>query len=407
MGSIKLNYISVLNKILKNKNFYLVLLYTFFLYPIKFSFNLDAQNNPDNTYINYTYLLYILYKLVNDKRIFTSNNFINYSLIFYFFILIFSLIDSQIYQSDNNNLRRIISFIFFISIFLFAFIKVEKKDIEILKISIVLFSLILIINKIIIILSLENSIFNWQAYNWKHHIGSQRLGFIYIFSFWIVFIDRKKFKKLLNYMNIKDNKNFIRNFTLLLIIAGIYFTISRSTYIAFLITIFVFIYLNYNYYAKLLLLIGAVCLSFILFFYFINHGSDIINYFIKLNSEPNSSLGYRIYIWDKIIISVIKNPLIGSGYLGVSVMEGGSGSAHSQYFDVLYRVGIIGFIIYIITILKVFKFYSKKNLSIFLGFMSFLIIGFFHETIKLSHGSFVVGFLIGYMVTSNRTLILK
>lgn len=395
------------HKLLKNKNLYIVLLFIFFLYPIKYSLGLDAQNNPDNTYINYTFLLYVIYKIVNDKKIYASNNFINYSIIFYIFILISSLIGELIFKFGDNNLRRIISFIFFISIFLFAFIKVEKKDIEILKISIVLFSLILIINKIIIILSLENSIFNWQAYNWKHHIGSQRLGFIYIFSFWIVFIDRKKFKKLLNYMNIKDNKNFIRNFTLLLIIAGIYFTISRSTYIAFLITIFVFIYLNYNYYAKLLLLIGAVCLSFILFFYLINHGSDIINYFIKLNSEPNSSLGYRIYIWDKIIISVIKNPLIGSGYLGVSVMEGGSGSAHSQYFDVLYRVGIIGFIIYIITILRVFKFYSKKNLSIFLGFMSFLIIGFFHETIKLSHGSFVVGFLIGYMVTSNRTLILK
>ena len=395
------------HKLLKNKNLYTVLLFIFFLYPIKYSLGLDAQNNPDNTYINYTFLLYVIYKIVNDKKIYASNNFINYSIIFYIFILISSLIGELIFKFGDNNLRRIISFIFFISIFLFAFIKVEKKDIEILKISIVLFSLILIINKIIIILSLENSIFNWQAYNWKHHIGSQRLGFIYIFSFWIVFIDRKKFKKLLNYMNIKDNKNFIRNFTLLLIIAGIYFTISRSTYIAFLITIFVFIYLNYNYYAKLLLLIGAVCLSFILFFYLINHGSDIINYFSQYNFGINSSLGYRIYIWDKIIISVIKNPLIGSGYLGVSVMEGGSGSAHSQYFDVLYSVGIIGFIIYIITILRVFKFYSKKNLSIFLGFMSFLIIGFFHETIKLSHGSFVVGFLIGYMVTSNRTLILK
>ena len=407
MGSLKLNYISVLNKILKNKNFYLVLLYTFFLYPIKFSFNLDAANNPDNTYINYTYLLYILYKLLNDKRIFTSNNFINYSLIFYFFILIFSLIDSQIYQSDNNNLRRILSFILFISIFLFAFLKIEEKEIENLKISIVLFSLILIIDKFLIILSLENSISNWQSYNWKHEIGSQRLGFIYIFSFWIVFIDYKKFKKLLKFFDIENNKNLIIYFLLLLIIIGIYFSISRSTYLAFLITVTIFLYFKYPYYAKLVSLLTIFILSLYLIFYFSLYGSDIVNYFSHSNFGINSSIGYRFYIWEKITISVIKNPLLGSGYLGVSIMEGGSGSAHSQYFDVLFRVGIIGFIIYLIIIYKIFKFYKKNDLSIFIGLMSFLIIGIFHETFKLSYGSCILGFLLGYVVTSNRSQVKK
>ncbi len=58
---------------------------------------------------------------------------------------------------------------------------------------------------------------------------------------------------------------------------------------------------------------------------------------------------------------------------------------HSQYFDVLFRVGIIGFIIYFITIYRIIKFYKKNDLSIFIGLLSFLIIGIFHETFKLSY----------------------
>ena len=407
MSFIKLKKIASLQKLLKKKNFYIVLLFIFFLYPIKYSFGVDANNSPDHTYINYTFLLYILYKLNHDKKIYTSDDFIIFSLLFYTFILIFSIFYEQINNIRYDNLRRIISYIIFISFFLFAFLKIEEKEIENLKISIVLFSLILIFNKIIIILMMENSISNWQKYNWKHYIGSQRLGFIYIISFWIVFIDNKKLKKLLNHLNIKDNNNLIRNFLLLLILFGIYFTISRSTYLAFLITIIIFMSLNYNYYAKLLFFSAAVCLFLIWIFYFMKNGLDIIGLFIELNLDTNSSLGYRIYIWEKIIISVFKNPLFGSGYLGVSIMEGGSGSAHSQYFDILYRVGIIGFILYFFTIYKILKFYKKKDLSIFLGLISFLIIGIFHETIKLSHGSCIVGFLLGYMVTFNRSLIKK
>ena len=138
---------------------------------------------------------------------------------------------------------------------------------------------------------------------------------------------------------------------------------------AFLITIIVFISLNYNYYAKLLFFSAAVCLSLVLILYFINYGSDILDYFNKLNLDVTSSMGYRFYIWEKIIISVFKNPLFGSGYLGVSIMEGGSGSAHSQYMDVLFRVGIIGFTFYFF-IMVIFIFFNfntgEANNAIFI-----------------------------------------
>ena len=164
-----------------------------------------------------------------------------------------------------------------------------------------------------------------------------------------------KLKKFLKFFNIEDNKNVIKYFLLLLILAGIYFTFSRATYFAFLITIFIFLYLKYPYHAKLLFFTLIFCLFLYLIFYLSFYSSDIVNYFVKVNLNTGTSIGYRFYMWEKIITSVIKNPFLGSGYLGVSIMEGGSGSAHSQYFDVLFRVGIIGFTIYFITIYKIFK----------------------------------------------------
>ena len=64
----------------------------------------------------------------------------------------------------------------------------------------------------------------------------------------------------------------------------------------------------------------------------------------------------------------------------------------------LYRVGIIGFILYFIIIIRMLKFYLKNDLSLFLGLLSMIIIGVFHETFKLPHGNVVAAFLLGYMV---------
>ena len=114
-----------------------------------------------------------------------------------------------------------------------------------------------------------------------------------------------------------------------------------------------------------------------------------------ISQDPNSSLGFRSFITEKIINFAISNPLTGSGFLGCWIMfENKVCSAHSQYLDVLFRVGIIGFFTYMYLLLVILKFLKNNHRDLFFGFISVLIYGFFHETFKLSHGGFIFSFLI-------------
>ena len=108
----------------------------------------------------------------------------------------------------------------------------------------------------------------------------------------------------------------------------------------------------------------------------------------------SSSLGYRVYMHRLVFQKTLERPLIGSAFLGVwSMFDSREGSAHSQYLDILYRVGVVAFIIYIFFITKVTHFLYRKDLGLFFGFIGFLFIGLLHETIKLSQGGFVFAFL--------------
>ena len=100
-------------------------------------------------------------------------------------------------------------------------------------------------------------------------------------------------------------------------------------------------------------------------------------------------------MFEKILDFIAIHPLTGSGYLGVwTLFDELSGSAHSQYFDVLFRVGIFGFIVYIVLIKRVVSYLLKCDKSLFYGFVGVLFYGFFHETFKLSHGGFLLAFLL-------------
>ena len=112
----------------------------------------------------------------------------------------------------------------------------------------------------------------------------------------------------------------------------------------------------------------------------------------------NSSEGFRVYLLGKILDYVSLTPLIGSGFLGCWIIFNDMVcSAHNQYADVFFRVGFIGFFFYILILFKVFKYLKEQHLDLFYGFLSILIYGFFHETFKLSHGAFILAFMIGMM----------
>ena len=112
-------------------------------------------------------------------------------------------------------------------------------------------------------------------------------------------------------------------------------------------------------------------------------------------SDPKSSMGYRSFILKKVLNFVAFNPVTGSGFLGCWIMfESFSCETHNQYSDVLFRTGIFGFCFYIYILFIIFKYLNAKHKDLFFGFIAVLIFSFFHLTFKLSHGGFMLSFLI-------------
>ena len=126
--------------------------------------------------------------------------------------------------------------------------------------------------------------------------------------------------------------------------------------------------------------------------------------FARMN-DRTSSLGYRVYMHKLVLTETVKNPLIGSSFMGVwSIFDKREGSTHSQYLDILFRVGLLAFIVYLFFIYKVTVYLYKKELGLFFGFVGFLAVGLLHETIKLSQGAFIFAFLLAMWSQSHKLL---
>ena len=54
----------------------------------------------------------------------------------------------------------------------------------------------------------------------------------------------------------------------------------------------------------------------------------------------------------------------------------------------------------------IYSYLYKIDLGLFLGFIGVLVFGLFHETFKVSHGAFVLAFLIGMWATHLRNRVL-
>jgi len=122
--------------------------------------------------------------------------------------------------------------------------------------------------------------------------------------------------------------------------------------------------------------------------------------------DKGTSIGYRVYMHKIVFDEIYKSPWIGSAFLGVwTLFDNREGSAHSQYLDILFRVGIVAFLIYLSYVFKVTLFLFKNDLGLFFGFIGFLFFGLFHETIKLSQGGFIFAFLFAMWAQQNKHLI--
>jgi O-antigen ligase len=116
-------------------------------------------------------------------------------------------------------------------------------------------------------------------------------------------------------------------------------------------------------------------------------------------NSTETSEGYRVAMFYKVIEFISHNSFLGSGYLGVWILfDNLSGSAHNQYLDILFWTGILGFSAYVFLIQYLLQFLYLREPGLFWGVIGILIYGLVHETFKLSHGAFILVFLFGMMV---------
>jgi len=364
-----------------------------------------------------------------------------------FMILLFCMFTiALIYQSEYivHYIRRFASFIVFMSIFAFMFVKIDSNMIRSFKYAMVIFSLYTAISVLINYIDLGGAELRTYA---KGAVGSTRIGFIYVFALWIVYFFDSRTMLLI----------IIKHVVAIIIIIGLLLTYSRASLFAltasvcvyFVVTTLVVIKEGKSFYQLLLkislsaaYIVGLVIILGSMFPNVISQGDRMIYKYIapsessvtnttkldnttnttkldnttnttKLDNTTNTtkanvytsrlvreytdkdtSLGYRVYVANQAINFVFENPFTGSGFLGVWIMfDEIKGSAHSQFIDVFFRLGFIGFFIYMFFTYKIMRFLYLKDLGLFVGFIGMLSYGLFHETFKLSHGAFVFAFL--------------
>jgi O-antigen ligase len=389
---------------LPNRTFrklYLTILFCIFLSPL--SLNVGGEGVS----ANYLFILFpVSVALVSGKLLLPSLNFRN---IIFLYILIF--IVSNVYQFSYFQFmdRRVASFIIFMSMFAYTFIKIDSQMVSSFKLAIVVIAIIFSLESIFTYFSLGGANLGDSA---KGAMGSQRYGFIYVLAIWLLF-----------YYSTKYMISAVAKYIGLLVVGGgLMLTFSRSGIVAlfasmtiymiytvigllkkpkllnatrvwraglFVLILVAIIYVNLTYFQVVFDYYGTRLFSFTE-----ASGVPVYNF-----DDEKASEGFRVFMFHKIVEYIIYNPFTGSGYLGVWILfDDLSGSAHNQYLDVLFRTGVFGFLAYVYLLYSLLRSFHLKEPSFFWGLISMLIYGIVHETFKLSHGMFILAFMLGIMM---------
>jgi O-antigen ligase len=359
--------------------------------------------------VNYTFLLLpFVIALVHGKLRYPGD-LLTLAIIFY--VLVFFI--AVLYQVDFAAIlpRRFTSFLIFMSMFAYAFITIDEGKTAAFKTALIAISVFLSLESAYRLLDL--SAIRAVGFEAKDLVGSQRFGFIYLMAFWLAYLDSQQ-KALLG---------VLRYPVLLVLMAGLLLTFSRSSIVALLAVLAIFAFVRHGAWLRnvtvkgvlsaVSTLLGVVVIVVVLFqlfpiaFEFFN--VRLFTFFSNENAvvaaldDTSSSEGTRLFIAMNVIEFVARNPLTGSGFLGVwSIPNFPAGSAHGQYVDVLFRTGFVGVLLYLSILLGLLRHLRRHEEALFWGVLSVCVYGLFHETFKESQGAFVLAFLIGMMAQSSR-----
>lgn len=356
--------------------------------------------------INYLFVLTPLIYHFRGGTLFYPTNLLR----LFFIVCVMIFVIATIYQVQfyEFGIRRLISFILFISLFSLTLIDFNKKMINSFLLSTVLVSVYFSILSIFGFISSGVS----DPASLKDIIGTQRIGFFYIFSLWILF------ETILNH-RLSARIRTLAFTSIGIIFIGIIFTFSRSSYVALagglLFTLGFYLFRGHfktTWLKKLIYIAFSIAIFLVVtntllpqiysfldqrLFSLISSGTLSDNL-----TNSDTSEGTRIAIWSLVNDFVIQNPFTGSGFLGSWVLSNWTGSAHNEFFDRFLRLGFIGFMLYLLIIYKLYKFLIHSRPALAFGFVSILIYGLFHETFSQSHGAIIFSFLLMLYTRSYR-----
>lgn len=372
----------LLGKSVKSLNFKYLISFILFLAPITISIS------GDGTSVNYLFLTLLFSGYYKNNKI---------ALVYILFLTLSLTIGIIIYSKLDYYfiLRQFVSYFVMVSGVFLLFVNIKKYYNE-LKLAILITSLFYSLTALYLIVSngfLTSDIYFIRA-GLQEYITDwpQRYVIVLMFALFISFEGW--------------SKSFFWPIITIVLLICIFFTFTRASWIGI---IFGFIALLFNKKnrainptksSRLTLLVSIIIILITIIFISKNEFARIgfqtfyDNIELITNTNPKdfdteSSEGERFVLWETVLNVVKSNFISGTGFAGIHLFTKENGSTHNQYVDVLLRTGIVGLLFYLYFWLKSFLFYKKFDPYIFSGLVSVFIMGFFHETTKLSYGGFI------------------
>jgi hypothetical protein len=222
------------------------------------------------------------------------------------------------------------------------------------------------------------------------------------------------------------SKNKLSNFEIVALsscLGCITITFTRSIYLAFIIPLIPLLLIKIKKTLSIFItkrrfkIIWLIIPFFILYFvhlmlaeentitYLISNSYSLGYGFVTGTGDINavrggSSSGERLFRWIEVTKLALNYPLFGTGFKGIYQFST-MGSTHSQYTDILLRVGIIGFFINMYLLYNVYKCYHINYSFITPIIISIVIFSIFNESIKLPFMGFLIFILNNKSVRMN------
>jgi O-antigen ligase len=150
-----------------------------------------------------------------------------------------------------------------------------------------------------------------------------------------------------------------------------------------------------------------------------NRFDDLTNN--SLNNNPNSSTAIRYQINNCSIEKISANLLLGYGVGNVQQnlelcyesknlkINNQNYNSHNQFLSIILTIGLLGFIIYLFTVLKIYQVYNSNKSEIGISILIFFLLNFLTENVlERENGMLLYSFLLCLFIfhkdVSNKSL---